>query len=520
MNDAVLESTPLATTPAATPAARLLAWIDAKRWWFFGLAALLHLASFSGVWRVGPDSAVYRGAARNAAAGLGLVFNEQPYTHGFAGFPLLLSWMQRAFGDAAWPSVLVVHLMGLFAIACTFVMLRRHCGRPIAVLVTFAFAANSTLVRHCGELLADVPFLLGCAMTLLGYELTYGRDTTQKPRWALAAALMAVGTVLMSSMRIVALVPLVAIALDALWRTRHARAKWAALGVIAAVASIMAVVRLLDPRMSGGFHLLPKERELLELVTDIGPRTQRILDFTGAELLLRVTPSAMFGNRVGLWPVDLLISIVVIVTGVLLLRRRVAWGALAALSFAQWLLFFPDGRYFLPLLPLLVLAWWDMAVALAARLREARARWLLVATVALLCVPNALRDIGIAIEQHRTPFLDRYQSGRFRAMPELMAQAKRELPADSVLVADEFIASPLHYWSGLRTVTRRFGETLQPIPESRPAFLVLPTNTAIDADLLARGLVRGETVLEIPRGDLAPAAIVRLTPATPASGNR
>lgn len=503
-----------------SPASRLLAWIDAKRWWLFAFAALLHAASFSGVWRVGPDSAVYRGTARNVVAGLGLTFNEQPYTHGFAGFPLLLSWIARAFGDVAWPAVAVVHAMGLLSVVLFYIMLRRHCGRPTAVLLALVFTVNSTLLRHCSELLADVPFLLGCAMTLLGYELTFSRDPAHKPRWVLATALLILGTVLMASMRIVVLVPLCAIALDALWRTRRSRARWAAIGVIGAVAVIGAGVRLLDPRMAGGFHLLPKEREIVELVIDLGPRLQRIAAFTGNELLLRVTPSAMLGNRVGVWPVDLLFSLVVFATGILLLRRRVAWGAFAAFSLVQWLLFFPDARYFLPLLPLLALAWWHMAVGLASRLSERRGQWLLVATLALLIGPNALRNLGFVVEQHRTPFLDRYQGGRFQALQPLMEQARQTLPPDAVLVADEFVAAPLHYWSGRRTVTRRFGETLQAIPEGRPVFLVLPSDAAIDADVQALGLVRGETVVEVPRGDRAPAAVVHLIPAQPASGNR
>lgn len=508
--------------PDTTPTARLLGWIDAKRWWLAGFAAALHAASFSGVWRVVPDSAVYRGTARNAATGLGWVFNEQPYTHGFAGFPLLLSWIQRAIGDAAWPGVLVVHAMGLLAVGCTFSMLRRHCGRPTAVLVTFAFAVNSTLVRHCGELLADVPFLLGCALTLLGYEWTFRRTDEPPSRrlWIGAALLMLCGITLMASMRIVVLVPLAAIAIDVLWRTRRSRAKWAALGAIGATLCILIAARLLDPRMSGGFQLLPKERMIVDLLVELGPRLRRVLDFTLAELLFRVTPGALFGNRVGLWPIDLLLSITIIATGVRLVVRRVVWGTFAGLSFLQWTLFFPDARYFLPLIPLLLLAWWDLAVTIAARLSDRRGPAILVATAILLCVPNIVRNVGFAIEQHRTPFLETYQRGRYRTMPDLMNAARKTLPPDAVLVSDPYLASALHYWSGLRVVTKPEGDPLQDIPPGRPLFLVLPSTAAIDADLLANGLVRGEAVLEIPRGELAPAAIVRLVPAAPASGNR
>ncbi|HEX8875772.1 MAG TPA: hypothetical protein VF777_03425 [Phycisphaerales bacterium] len=494
------------------PASRVLAWIDARRWWLCAAALVFHAASFSGVWRVGPDSAIYLDAARGVVEGRGLVANEGPYTHGFAGFPILLAWVERAFGSMIAPGVAVTHAAGLLSVVMVFLLMQRHAGRAVAVLVTFLFAVNANLVRHCGELLADVPFLLGSSAALLGYELTFARPGERDAvrRGVLAAALLLGGVALMASMRIVVAVVLAALAVDLLWRCRRGRAKWAALATCAAVAGIALVVRLNDPRMSDGWELLPKERYLLESVTNMGLRLDRVAGFTFGELALRVTPGAMLGNRVGVWPVDLVITVFVFAAGVALVRRRVAWGVVVALCLVQWLLFYPDARYFLPVLPLLILGWWDAAGVMAARLSLRGGRRLMVATAAVLAGPNMLRDVGHAIEQHRTPFLASYQGGRYEGVPELAERIASQTPPELVIVADEKHAGPLHYWSRRRTLSLIEGRDLEPVPQGRPLAVLLPASEALVEALAASGLEIGEATLSQSRSGREPLEIATL----------
>ncbi|MBY0112301.1 MAG: glycosyltransferase family 39 protein [Phycisphaerales bacterium] len=492
----------LDSAPSSLPSSRVLVWIDAKRWWLFALAAALHLASFNGLWRPVPDSATYLTAARSFAAGQGLVENEQPYSHGLAGFPTMLGYIERLAGDAAWPKLLGVHAMGLLSLVFCFLTFRRHAGRPIAVLVTFLFAINSVFLRHNAELLADIPFLLGSAMALWGYELTFANHATDsgRRRWLFASVFLIAGVMLMASMRIVVVVSFVALVIDVLWRTRATRAKWAALAMCLAVAAIAVVVRLADPRMKDGFYLLPKEKYLLTFITELGHRFDRVVEFNVAELFFRVTPGALLGNRIGLAPIDLVISLLVIVAGVRLLRRRVVWGALVALSFLQWLLFYPDSRYFLPVLPLLILGWWDLTAALADRLSRPRGAALAGAWVVLLLAPNLVRGIGFAIEQHRSPFLDHYQRARYANMPELAEQIRLKLPADCVVIADEMLAAPLHYWSGRRTVAAIPELVPAMVPASRPIYVLLPWEGRLRQTIDATGWRLGDPVLELPRG--------------------
>lgn len=499
-------------TSSIQPAAPVLAWIDARRWWLCGFALVLHAASFSGVWRVVPDSATYLTAARGMIEGPGLVANESAYTHGLAGFPVLLALLHRVFGTMIVPGVAVVHLAGLASLVVVYLLLQRHAGRPLAVLITFLVAVNAVYLRHCGELLADMPFLLGSCCTLLGYELTYATPQDRRPlrRAALAAALMLGGIALMASMRIVVLVVLVAIAADLLWRHRRGRAKWAALGVCLAAAAVALVVRLSDPRMSDGWQLLPKERYLLASVTNLGMRLERIADFTFGELVLRVTPGAILGNRIGVWPLDFLITAFVFAAGIALVRRRVAWGVLVALCLVQWLFFFPDARYFLPVTPLLVLGWWDGAEAIAGRLSARRGRQLMLATLALLAAPNIFRDVGFVVEQHRSPFLKFYQGGRYDGVPELARRIESETPKDLVILADDKFANPLHHWTRRRTVTLIEGRDLEPIPDGRPLALFLPASAAMRAAVEAQGLVIGESTLSVPREGAEAAALAPL----------
>lgn len=494
------------------PAARVLAWIDARRWWLCGFALLLHAASFSGVWRVVPDSATYLSAARGVVEGQGLIANESSYSHGLAGFPVLLAWLHRGFGSMIVPGVAAVHVAGLLSLAIVFLLLLRHAGRPVAVLVTFLFAVNAIFLRHCGELLADTPFLLGSCAALLGYELTYAR-AGERDAWrrgVLAAALLLGGVALMASMRIIVVVVLAAIAVDVLWRARRGRALWAAVAVCIAVAGIALVIRLNDPRMSDGWALLPKERYLLQSVTNMGMRMERIADFTFGELVLRVTPGAILGNRFGVWPLDLLITAFAFVAGIALVWRRVAWGVLVALCLVQWLLFYPDARYFLPVLPLLILGWWDAAAAIAGRLTMRRGRQLMLATALLLAAPNLFRDVGFVFEQHRSPFLATYQGGRYAGMPELAERIVRQTPADLVILADEKFANPLHYWSRRRTLTLIEGRDLEPVPGDRPLAMLMPASEALRAAATANGLEIGDVTLSQPRDGAEPLAIATL----------
>jgi len=499
------------------PAAdQFLRAVDSYRRWLLGAAALLLLASFSQHWRITPDSAIFLGIARNLSEGRGFTFNEQQVTSVNAGFPYLLSATRLLGVDPIVSGNLLMLAFGFASLVLVYLLMLRHAGRPLAVLVTLLTAVNGTFLRHSCEILADIPFFFCCTLALLGYELTYPRAAASGPggdpvaadqktkttRLALAAALVLLGLAGMASLRIVFLGPLAAILIDLLWRTRRSRFKWALIAGAAGVLLVALAIRLADPRMANGFTLLSKERELLQVFQNLPATASRVASFNAPELFTDVTPRAIFGNKLGIWPLDVAVSFAVLGAGAVLIRRRLAWTALVAIYFVQWLLIFPDSRYFLPVLPLIILGWWDLAVLLSARSSPRWQRASLVMLIALLAIPNVIRSVGFAFEQHQQPFLARYMRGRFQDLPEFAADARKKLPADAVVITNPQFAAPLHYFSGMRTIPTVGPTLLTPLPEGRPVFALLPAAPEFDAAIKALRLKRTSEIVSGPaRGD-------------------
>jgi hypothetical protein len=491
---------------------QLLRVVDSYRRWILASAAILLLASFTPNWRITPDAALFLGVARNLAEGRGFTFNEQPVTTVNAGFPYLLALTRSLSTDPFVAGNAMVLAFGFASLVLVYLLVLRQAGRGLAVLVTLLTAVNGTFLRHSCEILADVPFFFCCTLALLGYELTFARPSSaqHEPKAAAAnpalsgatiamgAALVLAGLAGMASLRIVFLGPLVAILIDLLWRVRRSRFKWAVLSAAAAALLVALAIRLADPRMAGGFVLLTKERQMLDMLLDLPARIPHIISTNAPRLFFDSTPRAILGNKVGFWPVDLAISLAVLASAALLLRRRLAWAALVAIYFVQWLVLYPDPRYFLPVLPLLLLGWWDLAILLTDRAPVRWKRAVLFALLALLFVPNLIRSIGFAIEQHHQPFLARYLRGRFQDLESLSTQARLKLPPDAVIITGEQFGNALHYFSGLRTTSTTGPMLLSPVPPDRPVFALLPADPGFDSVLRTLRLAPQAPVLSGP----------------------
>src|SRR5829696_6920705 len=82
----------------APPARGLPALIERMARPLFMFIALLYLVSFNGKWRIGLDSANYRGLADAIASGRGYHFGDWAGHNIYPGFPLLLAGLQKVFG--------------------------------------------------------------------------------------------------------------------------------------------------------------------------------------------------------------------------------------------------------------------------------------------------------------------------------------------------------------------------------------------------------------------------------------
>ena len=83
---------------------------------------------------------------------------------------MLLAGLEKIFSLAAWPGILVMHLMALGCLVLTYKLVRLHFPRWLAILVTFCVGMNSWFIELSNELLTDIPFLLGVLMALYGWE--------------------------------------------------------------------------------------------------------------------------------------------------------------------------------------------------------------------------------------------------------------------------------------------------------------------------------------------------------------
>src|SRR3954466_5211066 len=119
LQDAVTPDQTLHTS--ATPSNRLFDLIPRLRWVYFVLVAAFMLLSFNGRWRVGRDSAAYRGLGHQLAttgkyvfrdkAGIS-VYTDQQDTR-YPGLPLILAVVEKTLGRSDAASVIVIALMGI-----------------------------------------------------------------------------------------------------------------------------------------------------------------------------------------------------------------------------------------------------------------------------------------------------------------------------------------------------------------------------------------------------------------------
>src|SRR5690349_10869630 len=99
------------------------------KWGFFALVAVLFVLSFNGLWRVGRDSAAYRGLGHQLATTGKYVFrdkqegtavySEQQDTR-YPGLPLILAAIEKVFGRRTAPAVAAIALMAVATLVLTY----------------------------------------------------------------------------------------------------------------------------------------------------------------------------------------------------------------------------------------------------------------------------------------------------------------------------------------------------------------------------------------------------------------
>jgi hypothetical protein len=381
------------------------------------LAALLVL-SYSGRWRAGRDSALYREVGHELAIGDGFTFRGEREQLIHAGYPLWLAAIERTTGedDPRAPALALLTMTVLAAVSLLVVhrLVRARHGPAIALAAVALVGIDPVFLRFSSELRPDLPFLLAAMTTLLGAERL--RAGPREPRaFALIGAGLAAGWLLHPACWFVA----AALAIE-LGRERRT-------GALIAIAAIVIAMIAVDPRGGAWFDGDYGRAVASQLGHDPLAHLARRADL----LLEQGLPGAICD---GPWPPLLgVVYAVLLIAGATQLER--GWTIYVAITLGATMLVGVNPRYYLAILPLLVVGWLLAARAAAARVRPGPRRvaaWCLA--LAPLVAAEAIGSTRIIAEQRG------WSAAPDPALAPYVASAPalaRATTADDVILASE-----------------------------------------------------------------------------------
>jgi hypothetical protein len=301
------------------------------------------------------------------------------------------------------------------------------------------------------------------------------------------------------------------------------RGHWRRLAVAALVLLAVAAFFALDPRQRGDSASLGGyEDDMMGIFTHhdrfLATAAKAVHEYIPQ--LLRSTTAASFGHELGPG-VNILGTLVVLALGIGLMRRRPLWGLWVGATVAMMLLTIPRDRYFLAILPLLAFAWWQFIVWLNRRLPFGRGNLLFCLLLALWLGPNTVKSINEAIQQHRTPFLSHYKSGRLNHVADFGEALREAVPPGAVVLAPQRLGRILTYYSGLYVLD--YWQFPAAFPDAPEVYCILPTDAKddkLDQWLAAHHPRLSAPLLTVRRDDpghqrprLAPWTLHRMFPA-------
>jgi len=410
---------------------KLLNLIDARRKWFFLAILLLYALGFNGQWRIERDSALYLTIGRNIFHGHGYSYQGRHESMAYPGLPFLFAGTSKLFRtDDVLPDLVVMFLLGFACLALTYRLFLLSAGRPTAVLMTIGLAASRLFYRYCFELLTDLPFLMGVLAFLVGYEAVLfapfrSREGAAvelgRPAWfdcpLLIAGLM-VAVVMRPAMWILILAVILATGWNIIRHVGPSRAVSRHLLLAVLIIAAGAIFFFSDPRRGTSGVVSQYEYYLLEKFSHPGRTFHDLFIVNLPELCESALAKALFGCPIGPG-INTLAAILVVALSCWLLWYRTLWGLFSLATIGTLLIFKPLDRYMLPVIPLLIFAWWYFLLWLHKRLPV---KWADLALLALLIagISTNLARLGqMVVEQRRVPFLLHYHDGRYVSLHQL-----------------------------------------------------------------------------------------------------
>jgi hypothetical protein len=408
----------------------LLALFARHRGVFFTIVAVFMVLSFNGQWRIGRDSAAYRGLGHQLATTGKYVFRDKQDVATYSdqqdtrypGMPILLAGIEKLFGRHDAPAVLAIVLTAIGTLVLTYVLFRRSVPVWLGVAVVFGMGINGRFLEHANEILSDVPFLLGVVLTLYAFDrLLLSRGG--RPR-LLAAGLLALGLLVCAAMRPTFWIIALALAATCVWglfRPVHrcagsdpasaADVRWRRLacGVTLGLLALTAVTFLLLVDLRGR-NAAGYEGKLRFRLNDFEQRVLGQLPHNAHDVLEETLPEAFFGTHLGPGFIPIggkdrlgfgtLVSLMVIGAGVGLARRNVLWGMTVLLTVVTMATIGSVPRYFIMILPLLLVGWGLYVAWVAGRFRDPGVQMILTFVgLGLLVIPNLISCLNLVREQ-------------------------------------------------------------------------------------------------------------------------
>jgi len=400
---------------------RILHQYRAGIWlWVVGV----YLLGFNGDWLMTPDSALAAWTGRSLVEGGGYAWpwpEPVPYQ---PGLPLLFAGSFALLGqDVFWPAIAVVWSMGLATVLLAARLLQRALGPVFAATGLLMIGVNAKLHESAFHLLTDTPFAFGLMVMLAGFEwfASCHNPFSSRPvaRNVLALMLIVLGFGLMALFRTVALTAAVAVgAAMIIWLWRAYRQRGVEGGrLVAGIAGALAV-------SAGAVWMMRSHPDVRYALNRLALGDQMLAQTAQVRLpsLLGVhLPYVLLGHEV---PPALgwFVSLLALVGVVCLFRRRVLWGCLAVVFLVQIVCFVVQGRYLLPIVPLLAAGWVLAVMALGSRVHRRlpapAGAAVSICLVLIWVISNGIAQVDMVIKQRTDSHFGHERKPVFKAAVE------------------------------------------------------------------------------------------------------
>jgi hypothetical protein len=490
-----------------------LAFADRHRRSLLAVVLVFYLAAFNGQWRIQPDAALYLSLGRNIATGRGFTYLDQPNHLAYPGWPYLIAGTFKIFGGHSLVSVNVLMLLiALATVAMVYRLFLLHSGRPTAVVMSVGVGLTKAFFCYGFELWSDMPFALGAMSALAGYEGIFGKrapsaaTTPASNKW-LDRFFFLGGLLFAASMRPTIWPLVMAILLAMIAQTFRRKTKWRSLlaitGMVSAAVGLLFAIIWTHGQLHGYGSVYIDY--LLNRIThgsaetgahSLAENVQNLFTWAASDVLFQTRLGPTFNE---------LLSMLVIGLGFSLFRYRLLWGfwfclLLATILISQETL----DRYFLPVLPLLVYAWWQLllrchAVASEWVIARSLPRYvpgiIFLALLSLGACMNVTKVGGIIAQQRQLPFLASYDKGSFEVIPRFAKQVHNQTGPAAIILCKAPYGRVTAYLTD-RFVTNGIDRPLEHL-KGRPVYVVEPSDLMTRTKLLQAGLVEGPAIFTV-----------------------